>query len=422
MIYDIAINNCLCFVDDSFINANVGIEGNKIKYVGKQNVKGDIEFNEKAVLIPALFNAHTHVAMSLFRGYAEDMPLMKWLKDKIWKVEKKLKPKDIYWGTMLGITEMIKSGIGSFSDLYIYMDEVAKAVGESGIRAVLCYGMADRGEEERAKKELEIGEEFVRKWNNEFNGRVKAIFGPHAPYTCSPEFLKKVRERAKEVKSIVHIHVSETQWEVEEIKKRYGDTPVNMLERIGFLDSDTVIAHAVWLSDEEIKVLKKRNVSVVHCPVSNLKLSSGIARVRDMIKSGINVALGTDGAASNNSYNLFQEMKFTSLLQKIKYMRADAIKSIDVLKMAVKNGYKAYGINGGEIKPEKLADIAIIDVKVANFYPLYSIENSLVYSAYGSEVTHLIIDGKVVMEEREILTFDEEKVFDKVEKIKEKFI
>ena len=188
--FDLAIKNGVCFIEGKFIEANIGIEQNKIKYVGKKDIKGEIEINAHSkFVLPGLFNAHTHLAMTLFRGYAEDLPLMDWLEKKIWRAEKKLTPNDVYWGSMLGIIEMIRTGTTAFSDLYIYMDEVAKAVGESGIRAVLCYGMADRGDEEKAKKELKIGTEFIENWNGAFNGRIKAIYGPHAPYTCTPEFL-----------------------------------------------------------------------------------------------------------------------------------------------------------------------------------------------------------------------------------------
>jgi len=416
--YSIVIKDGLCYIGGEFVRANIGIKGNRIAKISRKDLKGEIEFKAD-ITIPAFFNGHTHAAMVLFRGIAEDMDLNSWLKN-VWKLEKKLSGNDVYWGTMLAAVEMIKSGIACFSDLYIFMDDVAKAVGETGMRAVLCYGMADRGDEERAKKELKIGEEFVRNWNNSFNGRIKAVFGPHAPYTCSPEFLKTVKKKADEMKTKIHIHVSETKWEVEEILKRYGKTPVRFLNEIGFLDENVVIAHAVWLDDEEIEILKKRGVSVVHNPVSNLKLVAGIARVKEMIEMEINVCLGTDGAASNNTYNMFQEMKFASLCQKIKYMRADAIKAEDVFKMATVNGYKAYSLDGGEIKEGALADIAILE-RSEKFYPSYNPLHSIVYSASGEEVRHLIIDGNIVMEDRVILTVDEEKVKDKVEKLSSKF-
>ncbi len=421
--FDLAIRNGVCFIEGEFIEANVGIEGNRIAYVGKDEIAGDLEIDASGkFVLPGLFNAHTHLAMTLFRGYAEDMPLMDWLEKKIWRVERKLTPKDVYWGSMLGILEMIKTGTTAFSDLYIHMDEVAKAVGETGIRAVLCYGMADRGDEEKAERELRIGTEFIKNWDNAFNGRIKAIYGPHAPYTCTPEFLKRVKEEANRIGTLVHIHVSETKREVEEIRRRYGKTPVRLLNEIGFLDDKTVIAHGIWLGDEELRILKERGVSVVHCPVSNLKLASGIARVKDMLEIGINVCLGTDGAASNNTYNLFEEIKLTSLLQKVVTGRADALHAKDVLEMATKNGYRAYKIDGGELRKGKLADIILLERDRFNYCPVYDPLHSIVYASYGCEVSHVIVDGELILEDRIVLTMDEDKVLRKVESLKEKFV
>ncbi len=420
--FDVAIKDGICFIDGRFVEANIGIEGNRIAYVGKEEAAGDLEIDASGkFVLPGLFNAHTHLAMTLFRGYAEDMPLMDWLEKKIWRAERKLTPKDVYWGSMLGILEMLKSGTTAFSDLYIHMDEVAKAVGETGIRAVLCYGMADRGDKEKAERELRIGTEFIRNWNGAFNGRIKAIYGPHAPYTCTPEFLKEVKAKARELSTLVHIHVSETKREVEEIKKRYGRTPVRLLNDIGFLDDCTIIAHGIWLDDEELEILRSRSVSVVHCPVSNLKLASGIARVVDMLELGINVCLGTDGAASNNTYNLFEEIKLTSLLQKVATGKADALHAKDVLKMATGNGYRAYKINGGELEQGKLADVILLDRRF-NYCPVYDPLHSIVYASYGCEVSHVIVDGELIVEDGIVLTMDEDRVVERVERLKEKFL
>jgi 5-methylthioadenosine/S-adenosylhomocysteine deaminase len=419
--YDIAIKDGLCFIDGKFIEANIGVEGNRIAYIGKKKISGEAEIDASSKLIlPGLFNAHTHLAMTLFRGYAEDMPLMNWL-EKVWWTERKLTAKDVYWGSMLGILEMIKTGTTAFSDLYIYMDEVAKAVGETGMRAVLCYGMADRGSEEKAEKELRIGMGFIKNWNRAF-GRIKAVFGPHAPYTCTPEFLRGVKEKADEMQTLVHIHVAETKHEFDEISKKYGKTPIRLLDDIGFLDSNVVIAHAVWVEREEMQILKDKNVSIVHNPVSNLKLASGIAKIAEMHAMGINVCLGTDGAASNNTYNLFEEIKLASLLQKVASGRADALHAKDVLYMATRNGYKAYKLNSGELKTGMLADIALLNRKSFSYIPEYNPLHSIVYASYGCEVTHTIVDGKPLMEDGTILTLDEEKVVDRVEEIKYKFI
>ncbi len=417
------IREGICFINGEFVRANVGVLGNRIAYVGREDVKGDIILDaEGKFVLPGMFNAHTHLAMAIFRGYAEDMPLMDWLEKKIWRIERELRPKDVYWGSLLGIVEMLKTGTTALSDLYIHMDEVAKAVGETGIRAVLCYGMADRGDEERGREELRIGTKFIKDWDGAYGGRIKAIYGPHAPYTCTPEFLKEVKERANELGTMVHIHVSETRQEVEMIRERYGKTPIRLLDEIGFLDEKTVIAHAIWLDDEEISILSSKGVSVVHCPISNLKLASGIARVTDMLGMGVNVCLGTDGAASNNTYNMFEEMKMASLLQKVLTGRADAIRAREVIRMATENGYKAYGIKGGRIEEGMLADLTVVDGRRVNYMPVYDPVNSIVYASYGCEVTDVIVDGKIVVEDGTVLTVDEETVLDRVEEIKERFL
>jgi len=415
--YDLVIRNGLCLINDKFIKANIGIEKGIIEYVGKENIKGEtlIDASDKLVM-PGLFNAHTHVAMCIFRGLAEDLPLQSWLKDKIWKIESKLKPRDVYYGALLGIVEMIKSGTTAFYDMYFHMDEVAKAVSESKIRAILSYGMADRWDESRAKTELKIGTEFLRKWNNRSNGKIKVIFGPHALYTCSLDFLRQVKTAAKKYNTLVHMHVSETKDEVNFVLEKYKKRPIQLLDDINFLDSNTILAHAVWITDDEIMLLKKREVSIVHNPVSNLKLTSGISEVYKMINIGINVCLGTDGGASNNSYNLFEEIKMTLLLQKYITCKADVLKAIDALKMATKNGYKAYKLKGGNIKKGFLADLILINKKSISLVPMYNPVYSIAYSGY-CDVTHSIIGGELVMCNREILTVDEEKIISKAENI-----
>ncbi len=412
--YDLAIKGGICLVDKEFTAANVGVNGNKIVYVGREDIAGEIEiYASGCFILPGLFNAHTHAAMTALRGYAENMPLKDWL-ENVWRMEANLKCKDVYWGSILACVEMIKTGTTCFADMYIFMDEVAKAVGESGIRAILGYGMADRGDAERAKKELEVGLKFIKDWDGTFEGRIRCILTPHAPYTCSKEFLLKIKEVSPGL--VKHIHVSETKWEVEEIKKTYGLTPVRFLDSIGFLDEKTVVAHAVWLDDEEIKILAERKVSVAHCPASNLKLSSGIARVAEMLEQGVNVCIGTDGAASNNMLNMFAEIRLASLLQ---LYRQKYISGQQYLKMATENGYRAYGLRGGRIEKGYLADIIVVS-KSYSHIPVYNPFHSILFASKGCEVKHVIVNGELVMEDRAILTLDEERVLEKVEEIAER--
>lgn len=403
--HDLVIYGGKCWIDKKLVECCIALDGNRISYVGKEDVKGEVNLNAKnCIVLPAFFNAHTHAAMSLLRNVAEGVPFYEWL-NSVQRMEKNLRDEDVYWGSLLACIEMIKSGVAAFSDMYIYMDSVAEAVSEVGMRAALGYGMADKSDPERAEEELKEGIRFAEKWNS--NGRITTFLAPHAPYSCSPEFLKTISE----YDYLKHIHVSETLWEVKEIKKRYGTTPVKLLNEIGFLDSKTVAAHCVWLSEEEIKILSERGVSVVHCPASNMKLGAGIAKIREMIDGNVNVCLGTDGAASNNTLNILHEMRIAALLQ---LLRRRPLKAIEILEMATENGYKAYKIDGGKIEVGKLADLVVLRRDVSS-YP-FGDENSIVFASTGCEAVHLIIDGKIVMEDREIITLNEEKVLSQAEK------
>ncbi len=414
--HDLAIKNGLCFVDGEFVECNIGIDGNRITYVGKAEIKGDIEIiAANMFVLPGLFNAHTHAAMTLFRGYAEGLSLRQWL-EKIWDVEARLDEKAVYWGSMLACLEMLKSGVTAFADMYIHMDGVAEAVGESGMRAIIGYGMADRGDAEKAEKELEIALEVVSKWDNSFGGRLRCMLTPHAPYTCSSEFLRKVAEIGRKKNLVKHIHLSETLWEVREIKKQYGTKPAELLDSLGFLDDKTVVAHAVWLDDEEIKILAKRGVSVAHCPSSNLKLSSGIARVAEMVDSGVNVCIGTDGAASNNMLCVMSDVRIAALLQNL---RKKVVKASKWLKAASENGYRAYGFNSGKISTGMLADIAIFERNLRH-YPLHD-PTSLIFTE-NCEAYHTIVDGELLVEEGIVLSLDEDRVLRNAENVARKLI
>ncbi len=418
---DILIKNGLIYVNGEFIRMNIGISGNRISYTGKSDLPAEkiIDAGGCAVL-PGLMNAHAHLSMCLLRGVAEDQPLEKWLRETVWPLERKLSARDIYYGSLLGIYEMLRTGTTCFSDLYIEMDMTAKAVLETGIRACLCYGMADRGDESRGREELKIGREFVRKWHGK--GTITALYGPHSTYTCTPKFLKEVKEVAIEDGLKVQIHASENLWEIEEVRKKYNMTPVELLSNIGFLDNNTILAHCVRVDENDISMIKKAGAHIVHNPISNLKLSAGIAPVFKFFNNGINVALGTDGAASNNSYNLFEEIKITPLLQKYISGDASTIRAHESIDMATRNGYRAYGLDGGELFEGNLADIIIMDVSSPSYFPSYNLINNIVYSGNGYDVRDVIVDGKVVVENRNVLTIDREKILEKVERIKRRIM
>lgn len=396
------------------VKADVAIEGNRIVSVGDIKGNADVVLDAKGKLVmPGLVNAHTHLSMSLFRGRAEDLPLKQWLEEKIWPVERRLKPEHVYAGALLGCLEMIKSGTTCFSDMYFHMEEVAKAVREAGLRACLSYGIIELGDPERRKRELNKALELLQQRDN----RIEVMLGPHAPYTCSDECLLKVKELADRHQVGIHMHLSETKDEIQDSIKRTGRPPVLHLEEIGFLSSRVVAAHCVHVSNDEIAILAKRGVKVVHNPASNLKLASGLAPVREMLDAGVEVALGTDGPASNNSLDMFREMRLCALLQKFRTGDPSRMKAEEVLRMATVGGARALGLHEiGTIEPGKKADLIIVNLNSPHLIPVPPSISNIVYSATGSDVDTVIVDGKILMEERKILTLNSEEVMERATK------
>ena len=364
------------------------------------------------VVMPGLVNTHTHAGMTLFRGYADDLALSDWLENHIWPAEAQLTENDLYIGTKLACLEMIRSGTTAFVDMYIHADKVARAVEESGMRAALSYGMIDLGDEARAESELKEGKRFVKEWNGRADGRITTMYGPHAPNTCSREFLIKVKEQAKQDNAKIHIHVLETEAELNQMKEQFGMCSVNMLDEIDFLDGDVVAAHCVWLSDGDMDILNERGVNVSHNPVSNMKLASGIAPVPKMLARGVNVSLGTDGCASNNNLNIFEEMKTAALLHKVDTSDPTVLPARQVLVMATVNGARAMGTNSGMLKVGCMADVIIVDMGKPHLTPIYDIPSHLVYSASGGDVRTTIVNGKVLMDDYKVLSMDEGQIID----------
>ena len=399
---------------------SVAIEGDKITAVGKdvqERADTVIDARGKAVL-PGLINAHTHLSMTLLRGVADDMPLMEWLETKIWPIEKNLTAQDSYLGALLGCLEMIKSGTTCFADQYFFMEDVARAVEEAGLRAMLSYGIIEMDDPKRWESELHAGEKLVKTCQGAAGGRIQTMFGPHAAYTCSPECLMQVKELAKKYKVGIHTHISETRDEVDRITKKYGKRPVEHLDSIDFLGPEVLAAHCIWLTEREIDIVRKQGVKPVHNPVSNMKTASGVAPVPEMLAAGIPVALGTDGAASNNSLDMFSEMKFAALLSKAHKLDPTALPAQVVLEMATINGAIALGLQDkiGSLEVGKKADIVMVDMKKPHLAPLHNVISHLVYSAVGGDVDTVVVDGKVLMRERGILTLDEVKVLEETQK------
>jgi 5-methylthioadenosine/S-adenosylhomocysteine deaminase len=359
------------------------------------------------LVMPGLINAHTHLAMTLFRGYANDLPYRDWIK-KIQPAEMELTPSDVRTGAYLGALEMIKSGTTSFADMYILMDEVARVVEKTGLRAALGYGMIE-GLNEVPETKLKIREKFNRVWNGAAHGRITTMYAPHSAASCSKGFLEKVRDLARKDGARIHIHMLETEDELDFMKSQYNMCSVNLLNSIGMLGPDTLAAHCIWLSDDDLEILKNKNVNVVHCPTSNIALGAGVARVPEMLDNGINVALGTDGAASGGSLDMWKEMRAAQMLHKLKDPRV--MPASVTLGMATVNGAKALGINTGVLKAGCLADIIIVDLKKTQFVSA-DLLTALVNGASGCDVRTTIVDGKVLMEDHVMMTLDEDKIIE----------
>jgi len=373
------------------------------------------------LVIPGFINTHTHAAMTLLRGYADDLPLMEWLETKIWPLEDKLGAEDIYWGSMLAIVEMIKSGTTCFSDMYFFMDQTAKAVEETGIRAVLSRGMVGVGPQ--ADTAIEESRALVSEWSGRGDGRITFMLGPHAPYTCPPEYLQKVMQLADELKVGLHIHIAETKGEFENIKQTYGRTPVAHLESLGLFNYPTLGAHCVHLTEEEIDILARYKVGVAHNPESNMKLASGIAPVPQMLKAGISVGLGTDGASSNNNLDMLQEMRSCALLHKVNQSDPTVLPAYQALEMATVNGARALRLeNTGTLAAGQKADVILVSLKEAHMIPRYDLIANLVYSAQASDVQTVIINGKIIMQDRVIKTFDEAEVLEQAKKTAQRLV
>lgn len=392
--------------------ADIFIEENKIKRIG-ENLKLDADevFNgENKLLTPGFVNAHTHLGMSYFRNYADDLALMDWLENEIWPIEAKLNAEDIYWSSMLSIIENIKSGVTSFCDMYYEMDRVGDAAIEAGIRGVLTRGMTDvdgKGEEK-----LEEFDQLYKNYQNKCGGRIKVVPAPHAIYTCSTEFLREIAKRSLErYDSLIHIHLSETLTEVENSKKEYGVTPIEYVNTLGLLDSQIIAAHCVHITDEEIELVKNKKFYPVYNPSSNLKLASGFTPVDKMLKNNIKLAMGTDGDSSNNNQDFVEEMHIGGIVNKAVTMNEKAVPAIEILKMATVNGAEALGFEKlGLIKEDYLADLTIFDLESNSFTPRNNLISALVYSANSADVESVICDGKFIMRDRKLVNVDEEKV------------
>ena len=411
MSYNIVIKDVEIITEKNNEVYNIGIIGNKIAYIGQEEITGTKIINgAKHIAVPGMVNAHTHAAMTLLRSYADDMMLMDWLENKIWPVEALMTKDDIYWGTMLATVEMLKSGTTTFADMYADMDKVAEAVEETGMRASLSRGLI--GVVPDSAKKLQENIQLFNDWHGKDNGRIQVMMGPHAPYTCPPDYLKKVITAAGELGCEIHMHLSETQEEVNTCLKENGLTPIALMDKLGMFELGTLAAHCVHVTDDDMKIMAAKHVRVAHNPQSNLKLASGIAPIPAMLQKGITVALGTDGTSSNNNLDVLEEARLAAFIHKNQSKDPTVIPANTALQMATVNGAKALGFeNLGEIKVGQKADIVLYDMNKPYWYPRYDRTSLFIYAANASDAATVLVDGKVLLEKGEFLTIDIEKVY-----------
>ena len=352
---------------------------------------------------PGLVNTHTHAAMTLLRGYGDDMPLQEWLSQKIWPLEAHLTGDDVYAGTRLACLEMIKSGTVAFNDMYFFMDRAAQAVDDMGLRATLAYGFIDLGMEEKREAEIRATEALVAHVKSLDNPRIRAAVGPHSVYTVSPEGLAWCAGFAEEQGIGIHVHLSETEKEVVDCVAEFGKRPAVLLDECGCLTPRTVAAHCCWLDEAECRLLGKRGVSASHNPASNMKLAVNRAMPYHWLKQhGANVALGTDGCASNNNLDLMEEMKFAALLQKFAWNSPTLLSAGEAVAMATAAGARALGTGPGTLTVGAPADIILLDSRAVCNTPLHHADSNAVYACNGGAVMTVLCQGRVLMHEREV--------------------
>ncbi|MCR4892795.1 MAG: amidohydrolase [Lachnospiraceae bacterium] len=405
--------------EDKIGKHSIYIEGDKIVGIDEKPVsfqEDKVIDGKDRLVIPGLINAHTHTYMTMMRNCADDLSFTDWLFGRISPIEDSLTPEDAYWASCLGQIEMIKSGTTTFNDQQMHIHQTTKAVKESGMRAVICRGLVgdqyDRNDKrlQEALEEMEDGRDCSR-----LNFRL----GPHAPYSCGPDYLRMCADVAKEKGLGIHIHLAEGPVESENMMKDYHCTPTEYVRDAGIFDVPTIAAHCIRLNESDMDILKEHNVSVVTNPASNMKLGNGFAPIPSFMEKGINVCLGTDGAASNNSQNMFREMGYLALIHKGVHDTPQCISAKETFRMATINGAAALGLQDdiGSIEVGKKADLSILRLDVPSMMPNNNLIAALCYSANGSEADTVIIDGRVVMEKREIQTLDEEKVYYQIRKI-----
>lgn len=407
---------------DTRDNMYVGIKGDTVDYIGTEapiEGYGEEYDGRGKFLMSGFFNSHAHTPMTLMRGYGENMSLQDWLTKRIFPFEDKLNGEAVYAGMLLGIAESLRFGIVSSTDMYYFGDDMARAILESGVKNNLGRGVVNFSEDGDINDLVGFQEtkHLFETYHNEGNGRLKVDVSLHGEYTSNPKTALHLAEYMKSVGANMHVHVSETEFEHEECKKRHGLTPVQYLRKHGIFDTRATAAHCVWLEGDDFDILAEKGVTVASCPISNLKLASGVCNVPLLLKKGVNVAIGTDSVASNNSLNMIEEMKVFAIANKGKQYDPTLITPAETLKAATFAGAKGQGRDDcGKLAVGFKADLIVMDLSKPNMRPVHNLANNIVYSASGSDVLLTMVDGKVLYKNGEYLTIDIEKTIFEAEK------
>ncbi|TCP67093.1 amidohydrolase [Baia soyae] len=399
-------------------NGNLAVVDGVITYVGsalteeEQDQYDEIVSCKGKAILPGFVNTHGHSAMTLLRGYADDLPLQQWLENEIWPIEAKMNAEHVSAGAHLAALEMIQGGTTTFLDMYYNMDAVANVVEQTGLRARLTRSCFSFGDDALRKSYLEEATSFAEKWNGSANGRISTMMAPHSPYTCDPDFIRQSIEKAVELNIPIHTHMSETKTEVELSVREYGARPVEHLDKLGFFDIPSLVAHAVHLTEEEIALLAKKNVKIAHNPGSNLKLGSGIAPITQMIAHGMRPSLATDGAASNNNLDMLEEIQLAALIHKGQHQDPLAVPAKTALAMGTIYGAEALFLDKeiGSLEVGKQADFITLDLTQAHMQPRTDVISHIVYSATRTDIQDVYVQGRVLMKNREMRTIDAEKI------------
>lgn len=395
-------------------SVNVLVNDKTISYIGKDFPQADRVIDGKGNLLsPAFYNAHCHSAMTLFRGYGDDLPLREWLDTKILPAEELLDEDRVYYGSMMGIAEMIKNGIVSFSDMYFFLDSTARAVGESGIKANISRSIVsfDEALDVYSDTRIKEGIDAFKKWHNAYDGRLRVDMSVHAEYSNVEKCCRYVGEYAKEVGTGIQLHLSETESEHNKCAEKRNMTPTEFFEKTGIFDVPVTAAHCVWVTDSDIQILKEKGVSVAHNPVSNLKLGSGFMPYNKMKDAGVNIALGTDGVASNNKLSVLREMQYAALIHKGNTLDAAATNASDMIRCATVNGAVSQGrYDCGRVQVGYRADLILVNMNSVNNMPVFDYDSALVYSTCESDILLTMCDGRILYENGEYTLIDIEKL------------